>query len=216
MKPNIKTILSGVEMSIPVNLISDIIHVSSFNTHISEESFLINSLLAFNVYKYDRYRDASEVDVNDRSEFYDNIIENKNSIEFLLFSSSISIIILLLYYNLNEIIPIYLSSFLYKNIKQLNFPIKPFYVSSLWTISTCIIPEHDSPDLFSCISIFMCIFSMTNLADIKDYEEDIKYNVSSLPTKIGIKNTEYICILSGIMSILSFIIFQPNILFQYQ
>ena len=205
MKPNLRTILSGAEMTIPINLISDVIHVSAFNTHISDESFLINSLLAFNIYKYDRYRDALESDINDRTEFYKSIIENKNSIEFLLFSSSISIMTLLIYYDLNEIIPIYLSSFLYKNIKQLSFPLKPFYVSSLWTVSTCIVPEYEMPDLFSCVAVFMCIFSLTNVEDIKDYKEDMKYNVSSLPTKIGINNTKIICLLSGILSMLSYL-----------
>ena len=107
--------------------------------------------------------------------------------------------------NLNEIIPIYLSSFLYKNVKQLDFPLKPFYVSSLWTVSTCIIPEYESTDLFSCISVFLCIFSLTNIEDIKDYEEDKKYNVSSFPTKIGINKTKLVCLLSGITSMLSYI-----------
>ena len=56
MKPNfqqIRAISSGVEMAVPVNLISDIVHVAAYNSHISTESFIINSVLAFNIYKFD-------------------------------------------------------------------------------------------------------------------------------------------------------------------
>ncbi len=192
-------------MIAPVNLISDIIHVSAYNSHISPESFAINSVLAFNIYKYDRYRDAQEAKDEDITEFYDSIIKNKNSIEFLLFSSSISAIILLMYYDMYIILPVYLSSFLYKNVKTLNFPLKPFYVSSLWTISTCIIPEYNDANFLACLSVFMSIFSLTNLADISDYNEDIKYNVSSLPTTLGINETICTCYMTSLLSIYSFI-----------
>lgn len=208
MRPNFqqfKAIASGTEMVVPVNLISDIVHVASYDSHISPESFLINSLLAFNIYKFDRYRDAQDVNNEDITDFYDAILKNKNSIEFLLFSSSICIITLLIHYQMNIIIPVYLSSFMYKNIKTLKIPFKPFYVSSLWTISTCVIPEYDNADILACISVFMCIFSLTNAADISDYDEDIKYNVSSLPTKIGVNKTKSMCYISSLLSTLSFI-----------
>tara|TARA_Y100000741_G_scaffold364849_1_gene357329 strand:+ start:2953 stop:3654 length:702 start_codon:yes stop_codon:yes gene_type:complete len=208
MKPNfqqIRAISSGVEMIAPVNLISDIVHVAAYNSHISTESFIINSALAFNIYKFDRYRDAQDAVSEDITEFYDSILKNKNSIEFLLFSSSVCTIVLLFYYNLYSILPVYLSSFVYKNIKTLDFPLKPFYVSSLWTISTCIIPEYDDPNFLACMSVFLCIFALTNLADISDYDEDIKYNVSSLPTEIGTDTTLNICYMSSLLSTLSFV-----------
>ena len=208
MKPNLqqfKAIASGTEMIVPVNLISDIIHVAAYDSHINQESFAINSLLAFSIYKFDRYRDAQEANPEDITDFYDAILKNKNSIEFLLFSSSVCTITLLIYYQMNIILPMYLSSFMYKNIKTLSFPVKPFYVSSLWTISTCIIPEYTDTDILACISVFMCIFALTNVADISDYEEDIKYNVSSLPTEIGMDYTLNICYLSSLLSTLSFI-----------
>lgn len=206
MKPllnKISPIFSGTEMIIPINIISDSMHLAAYNSHISPESFLINSLLAFNIYKFDRYRDAQEDFENyKKRDLYEGILENKNSIEFLLFSSSIGIITLLIYLHLNTIIPIYFSSFLYKNIKRIDIPVKPFYVSLLWSISTCVIPEYENPDLIACISVFLCIFSLTNIADMADYEEDIKYNVSSLPTKLGQEKTLNISIVSGLLSIL--------------
>ena len=208
MRPNFqqfKAITSGTEMIVPVNIISDIIHVAAYDSHINLESFMINSLLAFNIYKFDRYRDAQEANSEDITYFYDAILKNKNSIEFLLFSSSICIITLLIHYHMNVILLVYLSSIMYKNIKTLNFPAKPFYVSSLWTISTCLIPEYNNADILACISVFMCIFSLTNVADILDYDEDIKYNVSSLPTEIGVNKTKSVCYISSLLSTLSFI-----------
>ena len=198
----LKPILSGTEMIVPVNLISDIVHVAAYNSHVSPESCLINSLLAFNIYKYDRYRDALEA--NESSEFYSSIIENEKSIQLLLFSSSICIITLLIYYHMYTILPVYFSSFMYKNIKTLDVPVKPFYVSGLWTISTCVIPEYTNANTLACVSVFLCIFSLTNLADISDYTEDIKYNVSSLPTELGIHFTKNICLASSLMSTFAF------------
>jgi hypothetical protein len=200
----LKPLLSGTEMIVPVNLISDIVHVAAYNSHISPESCLINSLLAFNIYKYDRYRDALEANECDRGEFYNGIIENEKSIQLLLFSSSICIITLLFYYHMYTILPVYFSSFMYKNIKTLDVPVKPFYVSGLWTVSTCIIPEYTDANVLACISVFLCIFAITNLADILDYSEDIKYNVSSLPTELGIDSTTNICLASSLMSTFTF------------
>jgi len=200
----LKPILSGTEMIVPVNLISDIVHVAAYNSHISPESCLINGLLAFNIYKYDRYRDALEANECDRSEFYNGIIENEKSIQLLLFSSSICIITILIYYHMYTILPVYFSSFMYKNIKTLDVPVKPFYVSGLWTISTCIIPKYTDANVLACISVFLCIFALTNLADIADYTEDIKYNVSSLPTELGIDSTLNICLASSLMSTFTF------------
>lgn len=220
MKPNFqkfKALASGAEMIVPVNLISDIIHVNTYNSHVSSESVVINSLLAFSIYKFDRYRDAVEAKHGYVTEFYNNILKNKNNIEFLIFSSSICTIVLLFYYHMYNILPVYLSSFIYKNIKTLNFPLKPFYVSSLWTIATCVIPEYNNANILACLSIFMCIFSLTNIADISDYEEDIKYNVSSLPTELGIDTTLNICYLSSLSSVYTFTLLEyfSNSIYDY-
>lgn len=89
---------------------------------------------------------------------------------------------------------------MYKNIKKLDVPIKPFYVSGLWTVSTCVIPEYDNVNFLACLSVFLCIFALTNVADIADYSEDIKYNISSLPTKLGTEITKNICLFSSLTS----------------
>ena len=192
-------------MTIPVNLIADILHTASHNSHVSQESILINSLLAFSIYKYDRYRDALTAKDEDITSFYRGILDNRKPIEFLLFSSTICTLVLLFNFHMNELLPVYMSSFLYKNIKNFDFPMKPFYVSSLWATSVCVIPEYNNPDILACISAFFTIFATTNLADTLDYEEDLRYNVSSLPTEIGIEKTKYISVASSLISTLAFV-----------
>ena len=201
----VKAITSGLEMTIPVNLVADILHTAAFDTHITQESILINSLLAFSIYKYDRYRDAQEAKEEDITELYRGILDNRKPIEFLLFSSTICTLVLLFNFHMNALIPVYTSTFLYKNIKTLDFPAKPFYVSGLWATSVCVIPEYNSPDILACISAFFTIFALTNLADTLDYAEDMKYNVSSLPTEMGVEPVKYISVASSLISILAFV-----------
>jgi hypothetical protein len=196
----ISPVISGIEMSLPVNLISEMAHVASQGEDVTNPAILINSLLAYNVYKFDRYLDAQTTQNSNKQDFYNSILENKKSIEFLLFSSSICILTLLIHYDMKSIIPLYLSTFMYKPIKKVSFPIKPFYVSSLWAISTCVIPDYPYYNLNEMLPVFLNIFALTNLADISDTEEDTKYNVSTLPTKYGKHNTFNICILCSFLS----------------
>ena len=201
----IRAISSGLEMTVPVNLVADILHTASHGSHVSQESILINSLLAFSIYKYDRYRDALTAKDEDISDLYRGILDNRKPIEFLLFSSTICTLVLLFNFHMNALFPVYTSTFLYKNIKTLDFPMKPFYVSSLWATSVCVIPEYNNPDILACISAGMCIFALTNIADTHDYNEDIKLNVSSLPTEIGIEAAKYISATSSLISVIAFL-----------
>ncbi len=204
LQNKISPILSGTEMSLPINLISELAHLANYGTDISNPAILINSLLAYNIYKFDRYADA-QVDISDtKSQFYNNLLDNKKIIEFLIFSSSISILTLLLHYDMKEIIPMYMSTFMYKSIKKINVPLKPFYVSSMWAISTCVIPEYPTYDLHLLLPIFLNIFSLTNLADIKDAEDDKINNVTTLPTVIGKNYTMNICIICSLLSCLMY------------
>ena len=84
-------------MSLPVNLISELVHLTNYGTDISViHAILINSLLAYNIYKFDRYSDAqSDTIITLKSELYNSLLDNKKIIEFLIFSSSISILTLL-------------------------------------------------------------------------------------------------------------------------
>lgn len=211
MKPLIKTLpslLSGTEMIIPVNIIAETANMCIHNQHITPDTMLINGLMAYSVYKFDRYRDAQEFVGDDPKDLYKGIIENKNSIEFLLFSSSIFTLILLINYHYSDVLLLYLSTFLYKNIKKLDIPIKPFYVSGLWAVTACVVPSyaaHVDYKFMDTLPFFLNIFALTNMADITDLEEDISENVTTIPTIIGKNNTLSLCMAASALSCLLFV-----------
>lgn len=181
-----KTLLSGLEMIVPVNVIAETANTCVYNSHITDETCILNGLLAYSVYKFDRYRDAQEI----------GMIRD-NTTEFLLFSSIISTITLLLYTQQVSLLILYLSTFMYKNIKRLDAPVKPFYVASLWAVTTGLNDIHILP-------FWLNIFALTNLADISDIDEDILENVTTLPTYIGKETTFNLCIASSIIATIAF------------
>ena len=181
-----KTLLSGLEMIVPVNVIAETANTCVYNSHITDETSILNGLLAYSVYKFDRYRDAQEI----------GMIRD-NTTEFLLFSSIISTITLLLYTQQVSLLILYLSTFMYKNIKRLDVPVKPFYVASLWAVTTGLNDIHILP-------FWLNIFALTNLADISDIDEDILENVTTLPTYIGKETTFNLCIASSIIATIAF------------
>ena len=105
-----------------------------------------------------------------------------------------------------------LSSEYYKNLKK-NLPyLKPFYVGLLWTIASLIIPcvmyEHnyniiDYPSDY--LPVFLNIFATSNLADIKDIEEDTKNNIFTLSSILGSKKSIFVSVLGLVFSGLLFI-----------
>jgi hypothetical protein len=192
-----KTLLSGLEMVVPVNVIAETANVCVYNSHITDETYILNGLLAYSVYKFDRYRDSQEI----------GMIRD-NTTEFLLFSSIISTITMLFYTQQNVLLMLYLSTFMYKNIKRLDFPVKPFYVASLWAVTTGL-------DNIYVLPFWLNIFALTNLADITDTHEDLFENVTTLPTSIGKETTFNLCVASSIIATIAFTqlpYFENNIL----
>lgn len=220
--PNFKKtlpIFSGIEMGIPLNIISKI-----SNIPLSHESVLLNFLLGFSSYKQDRYLDSLEYSIknnitklshineimilnNSKSNYYISIIENEKLVQLSLFCSYISLCVYAIYYHIGIIFPLFTSTFLYKNLKENNNTsfLKPFYVAGMWSICTCIIPLllNDNIDIISSniIPVFLNMFALTNIADLKDYDEDLINGVNTLPIILGPLKTKGIILISFIASI---------------
>ena len=84
----------------------------------------------------------------------------------------------------------------YIQLKKQYGLLKPFYVSLMWVTSIlilpCVIHDNDYSILKSpvdYISPFFIMFPLTNLADIKDIEEDKQNNIETIPVKYGAFNT---------------------------
>ncbi len=95
----------------------------------------------------------------------------------------------------------------YKQLKSQFVGFKPLFVASMWTFSAAILPcvlhDHnysilqDVNDYFPC---FLLFFACTNLADIKDIDEDTLNGVNTLPGFWGKKNTQMLVLSSLALS----------------
>lgn len=218
---NIVPILSGCEMIIPIEILSKTSIENYYNVDFTDVLFnnvdlcnivLLSFCVSFATYKGDRLLDAEEYFQNNiitkKEDYYNKLINNKEIIQFSLFISYISIIIIVIEYNIKEFLPLFISTFCYKYIKKNELPIKPFYISFLWTYLSCILPimfisEIDFEEVQNYnyyLPVFLNIFATTNIADIKDYEEDLYNNINTLPTKIGLQESKYIIIISALLS----------------
>ena len=147
--------------------------------------------------------------------YYESILENENIVQLTLFCSYISLFVFVVYYHLGLIVPLVTSTFMYKSMKQnknISY-LKPFYVAGMWTFCTIAIPillnEHSLPmsnDIFNAMTpTFLNLFALTNLADLKDYDEDLLNGINTLPIILGPIKTKGIVLLSSILSIIMFI-----------
>lgn len=221
LKSKIIPILSGLEIGIPINIISKVsTDVNFAASPLSKESIILNCLLGFSTYKQDRYLDSLEYFNNTsnksiKHDYYISIINNEKNIQFTLFCSYVAICIFAINYHIGIILPLFSSTFTYKYLKQnkhISY-LKPFYVASMWTFCTIIIPlilnDNNlilSFDLFNIMSpTFLNLFALTNLADLKDYDEDLLNGVNTLPIILGPIKTKGIVLLSTILSTIMFV-----------
>lgn len=237
--PLIKPVLSGLEIGLPINIISKAATDVNFpNSPLTLECILLNCLLGFGAYKQDRYLDAQEyfnefifmnntldyIYYNSKHNYYSSLVNNKQNvklIELSLFCAYISICTLAIYYHIGIIFPMFSSTFLYKYLKK-NDKIsyfKPFYVAGMWTICSCILPQImyneingineinqlSTIDYNVGYSTFLNLFALTNLADLKDYDEDTINGVNTLPIILGESKIKSIILGSVLLSAFLFI-----------
>lgn len=227
LKSKIFPILSGIEIGVPINIISKVsTDVNFAHSPLTKESILLNCLLGFSTYKQDRYLDSLEyfndinklnnsIILNKKHDYYISIVNDEKNVQFTLFCSYIAICIFAVYYHIGLILPLFTSTFTYKYLKQNKHVsyLKPFYVAGMWTFCTILIPvllnDNNLPisfDLFNLMTpTFLNLFALTNLADLKDYDEDLLNEVNTLPIILGQKKTKGIVLLSSILSIIMFI-----------
>ena len=90
----------------------------------------------------------------------------------------------------------------YITLKKKYGLLKPFYVSSMWTMGTvvlpCVLHDHNYrilQDYGTCASSFLLLFSLTNMMDIMDVNEDRLNQIETIPVRFGRRFTY---LLSGI------------------
>jgi 4-hydroxybenzoate polyprenyltransferase len=104
----------------------------------------------------------------------------------------------------------------YKELKGEIVGFKPVFVAGMWTFSAvllpCILHDHDYSiigDISDYLPCFLVLFACTNLADVKDIDEDIVNGVNTLPVVFGKENTQMLVMACLFLSSLMFG-FHPN------
>jgi hypothetical protein len=218
--------LNGLDIGIPLNIIDNVFTNLHYGEDITTPKvILLQFLIGYYTYGKDRYKDALEYYDNLNSEKNDSLgnsffeIKDKkkhlykifyDNAEFYDKSYSIvfySIIFILLndnfwYLNLPTIALLYSTDY-YKELKGTFVGFKPFFVASMWTFSAIVLPsvlhDHDYSiltDTADYLPCFLLLFSSTNLADIKDINEDFHNNINTIPVVFGKKNTQLLILFS--------------------
>lgn len=212
-----RNLYSGLELGIPLSIFEYTFTYNHFGFNIVDlKDFLLLSLIGYVTYGCDRYLD--HIDYYNNNEII-QINDNKKTLfEFfkknnydVLRTLFFSYFFLNLFFWQNEKITFFLpfiySTLYYKQIK-LNIPcFKPLFVASLWTTASVIIPsilyENNYDIIFdfnTYVPAYFSLLGLSNFGDIKDIEEDKKYNYLTIPNVLGINNAKIISIICLLLS----------------
>ena len=185
-------------------------YTANINT---QNLFIFQTLLGFFTYGTDRLLDA--LNSNDNKELNIYFRENKEILSILLFLSYIKINVDLLAVEETQLFTIPLAStLLYRQFKEKFGEFKALYIASFWTLAAVLIPciwyDHTYDilkDPINYLPCFLSILGTSNLADIKDIEEDKEDGINTWPVLFGKKKATQISI---VLIFLSTIIFGIN------
>ena len=226
--------MTGLDIGIPLNIIENIFTNIHYGENIvTLKQLLIQFLIGYYTYGKDRYVDAltynttqNEYNISaKKKELYEKFNNNKvfYKLSYDITFSLIAYLILTqssVYENLNiqilntgalPFLFLLYSSEYYRELKLITPLAKSLYVSFMWTISTIILPgylyEHNYNILYDIgcyLPCFLSLFATTNLADIKDVNEDTINKVKTIPVYYGVKETKKLILISLAISSLIF------------
>ena len=212
-------LLTGVDIGIPLNIFSNIftnIHYGYDITNI--ESILALTLVGYYTYTKDRYSDAIEYQKipynTTKIELYNNILSNKKFYEKTIIFSFFTFFAIILSTNdgndfviLSPYLILLLINGEYKLFKKYLSIFKSIYIATMWTIATiflpCIMYDHNYDIInypIDYLPCFLTLFASSNYVDVKDINEDKMNNITTLPIKIGERNSNIINIFSLLLS----------------
>lgn len=196
-----KMVVTGIDIGIPLNLISNVFTNLHYGENImTTKMVLLQFLIGYYTYGKDRYKDALEYEEapieTPKQNLYRSILQYRHIYKFTYCVSFYLISGFLLEGdNWKDITPILIllySTEYYKSLKTNAAFLKPFYVSFMWTFATVILPcflhDHNYEILLDGCGYLPCafnLFALTNLADIKDVEEDTTNGIMTLPVQLG-------------------------------
>jgi len=184
--------LPGTEIGIPLFFLEKTFTNLHYGIDINTINlFFFQTLLGFFTYGTDRLLDA--LNSKDNKELNIYFRENKEILGILLFLSYIKINQDLLSVEETQLLTIPLASTLfYREFKEKFGEFKALYIASFWTLAAVLIPciwhDHNYSILKDPINYFPCFLSIlgtSNLADIKDIEDDKENKINTWPVLVG-------------------------------
>lgn len=168
---------------------------------IGPKDIYLQVLIGYFTYGYDRLLDAmdameagDDANLSERKQkLFETIRDNKTAVIATLTASfALSLRELADNPQTMPFIPLLLSTLAYKDLKTHCSVSKPFYIATLWTMCSVVLPSvmHDknwsilrSPQ--DLLPAALLMFGSTNLADAMDIEEDKAKGIETLPVKLG-------------------------------
>lgn len=179
MKLNLRPIL-GAEVGLSLALMQAAAH------HEITPSLLICDLaISHSIYGRDRLKDQL-ISLKDQ---YPECVIDYNIFNYTSSVANLIAFVLLLKFECTECIPIvtFLSN-AYSISKVRLGNTKPFFIGILWAYAIVILPPDDVPN--KLFLVYSSLYAATsNLADIKDIQEDKENGIMTLPVQFGEKAT---------------------------
>ena len=198
---NILNKIPGLTLGIPLNILQYIFTYIHYNYNIINLNLICLQFgIGITTYGTDRFLDSFSIDnttTKDKIIYYNYLQKNKNNIMLILLCSYIYVSTNILYYdNTDEVFALLCTTLFYKVIKEKIGILKSTYIATAWTCGCIILPSiiHDNNydiynDYETYLSLFLLLFGTSNIADIKDIEEDKKNNITTIPVLFGKKKT---------------------------
>ena len=199
--------LPGSEIGIPLFFLEKTFTNLHYGIDInSKELFFFQSLVGFFTYGTDRLLDSINNDSDKELSIY--FRNNKEIMGLLLLLAYCTIIKDLFSVQETQIFVLPLTSTLfYKQFKEKLGELKAIYISSFWVLAAIIIPSvwyegnyNIILDPLNYIPCFLSILGTSNLADIKDLEEDKEDGINTWPVILGKEKSAKISILILLLS----------------
>ena len=219
--------LHGIDVGIPLNVIDNVFTSLHYGHDVTTlKVALLQFFIGYYTYGKDRYKDAVEYyeengdkngdDVSVKKRMLYNTLYNNTTFYKTSYCVVFYCILFILFYDdywyLN--VPaagLLYSTEYYKKMKGQIVGFKPVYVATMWTFSAvllpCILHDHNYSiisDVDDYLPCFLLLFACTNLADIKDIDEDIKNDINTIPVVFGKENTQMLVMVCLILSSLIF------------
>ena len=196
---NTKAALPGVAIGIPLVQLAALFTSLHYDENIiGLKDVYLQFCVGYLTYGFDRLRDALDAEdieslAPEKQALYRSILDHQTSIIATL-SASAALVFRELANQPETLpfIPLLFSTFAYKEIKTEFGAAKPFYIATLWTLATVVLPsvmhDHDysilaDPQAYLPMALLM--FGATTLADVKDFKEDEQNQVQTLARQLG-------------------------------